>query len=269
MSVYAIGDVHGCSRTLRALLGILPLDRSSDRLWLVGDLVGHGPDSAGVLSLVRDLGVELGERLVLVLGNHDLRLIAARDGVAVPSEVVGLCREILKAPDGRALLAWLAEQPLLHAGADHLLVHAGLLPWWTADEACQRASEARALLSSDRRAEILRAVYAKERDDGAPEELRRAVQTVRVMTTIRTIKADGEICDHKGSLETAPPGCDGWFAYPDRAHRDFIVVFGHWASLGLRFGNGYIALDSGCAWGGPLTAVRLDDLRLFQVARSD
>jgi bis(5'-nucleosyl)-tetraphosphatase (symmetrical) len=269
MSVYAIGDVHGCSRTLRALLERLPLERSSDRLWLVGDLVGHGPDSVGVLSLVRDLSIELGDRLVLVLGNHDLRLIAARDGVAVPSEVVGLCREVLKAPDGRALIAWLAEQPLLHASPDHLLVHAGLLPWWTTDEAAQLAREARTLLSSDRRAEILRAVYAKEKGDGPPAELRRAVQTVRVMTTIRAIKADGEICDHKGSLETAPPGCDGWFEYPDRAHCDAVVVFGHWASLGLRFGDRYIALDSGCAWGGPLSAVRLDDLRLFQVPRSD
>jgi bis(5'-nucleosyl)-tetraphosphatase (symmetrical) len=269
MSVYAIGDVHGCSRTLRALLDALPLDRFRDRLWLVGDLVGHGPDSVGTLSLVRELQHELAARLVVVLGNHDLRLIAARDGVAVPGEVAGLCGEVLAAPDGRSLIAWLAEQPLLHAADDHLLVHAGLLPWWTTDEACQRAREARTLLSTDRRAEILRALYAKDQDDGAPAELRRAVQTLRVMTTIRTLKADGEICDHKGSLESAPPGCNGWFAYSDRAHRDAVVVFGHWASLGLRFGDDYIALDSGCAWGGPLSAVRLDDRRLFQVPRSD
>jgi bis(5'-nucleosyl)-tetraphosphatase (symmetrical) len=271
LPLYAIGEGHGCSRTLRRLLDTLPFAPSSDRLWLVGDLVGHGPDPLGVLRRVRELDVELDGRLTVVLGNHDLRLLAARDGVAVPGEVRGLLREVLDAADGSALLDWLSERPLLQVADELVLVHAGLLPRWTVAEASERAVEAGALLSSARRGELLAALYARRRDDSLPPALGRAVETLRAMTTVRTLGADGELCDHKGNPETAPPGCRPWFAVPERerTQRGVTVVFGHWASLGLRLGDSWIALDSGCAWGGPLTAVRLDVGRVFNVPRLD
>jgi bis(5'-nucleosyl)-tetraphosphatase (symmetrical) len=268
VATFAVGDVHGCSRTFERLLDTLPFDSAADRLWLVGDVVGHGPDMAGVLRILQRLDGDLDQRLVSVLGNHDLRLIAARHGVAVPARVAAQREKLEAAPDGGALLDWLAARPVFHVEADRALVHAGLMPGWTLHEARDRATEARALLDGDRGAEILAALYAgsASASSGAVE---RAIESLRVMTTIRTLRGDGRLCNYKGSPETAPPDCRPWFADPDRAHRDATIVFGHWAGLGLRSGDGWIGLDSGCAWGGPLTAIRLEDRRLFQVPRVD
>jgi bis(5'-nucleosyl)-tetraphosphatase (symmetrical) len=271
-STYAIGDVHGCTRTLRRLIELLPLDRDRDRLWLVGDLVGPGPDSAGTLRCLRELEEEIGPRLAAVLGNHDLRLVAARAGARVPRKVKALLDQVLGAPDGRALLDWLGRRPLLHEDRGTVLVHAGLLPWWTVEEARERASEVASILASARRDALLTAIYGRDGKRGSetsPDGFERALQTARVMTTIRTLEADGTLCEHNGTLEGAPAGCRAWFAYPDRAQGDATIVFGHWAALGLRFGADWLALDSGCAWGGPLTAVRVEDRRVFQTPRID
>ena len=271
MTTYAIGDVHGCSRTLRCLLEMIPLDESVDRLWFVGDLVAHGPDSAGVLRIVRDLTRRHGKRVAVVLGNHDLRLVAARSGVKVPRKVTVLLEEVCAEEDGAALLDWLAERPLLHDQDTTVMVHAGLLPEWTADDARERAHEVEVLLASPRRDDLLRCLYEKGADERSSERgsIERAIQTARVLTTIRTLRADGSLCDFNEEPEKAPPECQPWFARDDREHRDTTIVFGHWAALGLRLGEDWIALDSGCAWGGPLSAVRLEDRRVFQTPRLD
>jgi bis(5'-nucleosyl)-tetraphosphatase (symmetrical) len=271
-SIYAIGDVHGCTRTLDRLIDLLPLDRDGDRLWLVGDLVGHGPDSAGTLRYVRELEDELGPRLALVIGNHDLRLVAARAGARVPRKVDHLLEQVLGDGDGAALLDWLARRPLLHNEGATVLVHAGLLPWWTVGEALERASEVTSILASARRDAFLTAIYGRDGKRGSEpssERVDRALETARVMTTIRTLRADRTLCEHDGPPESAPAGCTAWFAYPDRAQRHVTIVFGHWAALGVRFGTDWLALDSGCAWGGPLTAVRVEDRRVFRSARID
>jgi bis(5'-nucleosyl)-tetraphosphatase (symmetrical) len=267
---FAIGDVHGCTRTLRRLFDRLPLDRSRDRLWLVGDLAGHGPDSLGTLRLIHQLEGELGPRLAVVLGNHDLRLLAARAGARVPRRVEALLAQILSSSDGGSLLDWLARRPLLHRDGDTMLVHAGLLPTWTVGEAAQRAGEVQSILASGRRDLFLASLTHDGADDALRDpDLARPLETTRIMTRIRTVEADGTLCDHNGPPETAPAHCRPWFAYPERAHGGTTIVFGHWAALGLRLGADWLALDSGVAWGGPLTAVRLDDRRLFQAARID
>ena len=271
MTTYAIGDVHGCSRTLRRLLEAIPFDDAVDRLWLVGDLVAHGPDSAGVLRIVRDLTLRYGKRVAVVLGNHDLRLLAARSGVKVPRKVSVLLQELQAEPDGESLLDWLADRPLLHDEDTTVMVHAGLLPEWTTGDARERAREVEVLLASPRRDDLLRGLYERggEERSRAKGSIERAVQTAQVLTTIRTLRADGTLCDFNEEPERAPPECRPWFALEDRAHRDATIVFGHWAALGLRFGEDWIALDSGCAWGGPLTAVRIEDRRSFQISRID
>jgi bis(5'-nucleosyl)-tetraphosphatase (symmetrical) len=266
---YAIGDVHGCTRTLRRLLDRLPLDRAYDRLWLVGDLVGHGPDSQGALRLVRELEGELGPRLAVVLGNHDLRLLAARAGAEVPRHVELLLARILDQGDGTALLDWLERKPLLHQHDSMAMVHAGFLPWWTLDQAHERASEVEAILASARRDAFLVELYGGDGDAATSPTDVRALESARVMTTVRTIESDGTLCRHNDTPESAPPGCTPWYAHADRAHRNATIVFGHWAALGLRFGPDWLALDSGCAWGGPLTAVRIEDRSIYQTPRLD
>lgn len=275
MATYAIGDVHGCTRTFRRLLKELPWDRRSDRLWMVGDLVGHGPDSAGTLRAAAALEADLGDRFVSVLGNHDARLLGAHAGVVASRKAQAVLARILETVDGAALLGWLARRPLLHHDGRSVLVHAGLHPRWTVAEARARARAAESLIRrSDRRGEVLAAALddgGGDGGDGLPGrgETARAIETLRVMTTIRTLKSDGRLCDHSGPPEDAPTDCTPWFEADDRASRDAVVVFGHWAALGLRLGDGWIALDSGCAWGGPLSAVRLEDRRVFQTARLD
>jgi bis(5'-nucleosyl)-tetraphosphatase (symmetrical) len=251
------------------LIALLPLDRTRDRLWLVGDLVAHGPDAIGVLRFVRELESELRARLVVVLGNHDLRLLAARAGAGVPRKVRDLLEAILAEADGVALVDWLAARPVLHYERPAMLVHAGLLPCWTLDQAHERAREVESILASPRRDAFLRSLYDSDDEDSSSSPVGRATETARVMTTIRTVKADWTLCDHKGPPESAPSECRPWFSYPRRAQDDATVVFGHWAALGLRLGADWMALDSGCAWGGPLSAVRVEDRTIYQTPRID
>jgi bis(5'-nucleosyl)-tetraphosphatase (symmetrical) len=267
---FAIGDAHGCTRTLRRLIDRLPFDPAHDRLWLVGDLAGHGPDSLGTLRMIHELEDELGPRLAVVLGNHDLRLLAARAGADVPRPVAALLAKILASSDGESLLDWLGRRPLLHRDDETVMVHAGLLPSWTVAEAMERAGEVQSILASRRRELFLVSLTRERADDaGGDRDLERPLETTRVMTRVRTVEADGKMCGHKGPPESAPAHCRPWFAFPERAHRGTTVVFGHWAALGLRLGADWLALDSGVAWGGPLTAVRLDDRRVFQEPRID
>jgi bis(5'-nucleosyl)-tetraphosphatase (symmetrical) len=159
---------------------------------------------------------------------------------------------------------------LLHRDGDTVLVHAGLLPRWTVSEARRRANEVESILGSARRDVFLSFLHGKARDAADPPHgLERAIESTRVMTTIRTVEHNGKLCDHNGPPENAPSHCRPWFAFDDRAHEDATIVFGHWAACGLRLGRNWLALDSGCAWGGPLTAVRIEDRRVFQTARVD
>jgi bis(5'-nucleosyl)-tetraphosphatase (symmetrical) len=267
---WAIGDVHGCTRTLHRLLDRLPWDRGADRVWLVGDLVGHGPDPAGTVRLAAALADEIGERFVAVLGNHDARLIAVRDGAVESRKAAKVLDQMREARDCDELLDWLANRPLLHADDGRVLVHAGLHPGWTVEQALVRTREAEAQLRGRQRSVVLSAAFdpaSSESPGSQPDAI--AAETVRVVTTVRTLDRNGQLDPHTGSPEEAPPGRRPWFELDALALRDAIVVFGHWAALGLRMGERWIALDSGCAWGGPLSAVRLEDRETVQTARLD
>lgn len=265
MATYAIGDVQGCAATLDRLLASLPL-HSDDRLWFVGDLVNRGPASAAVLRTVRALG----ERAVVVLGNHDLHLLARAAGLVGPRRRDTL-DDVLDAPDGEALCAWLRTHPVLHREHDHVLVHGGLPPRWTSDEALRFAAAAAAALRAADGDRI--ALAASTLPERPPEELSGAARhagVIALLTSIRTVRADGAPDGaFKGRPADAPPGNVAWYAAPRRRNDDVTVVFGHWSALGLHLADGVVGIDTGCVWGNTLTAVRLEDRRAFQVACID
>lgn len=263
MSTYAIGDIQGCFTTLLRLLERIGFDPESDRIWLVGDLVNRGKSSLEVLRWAKGQG----SRLVAVLGNHDLNLLARSEGLR-PRKSADTLEEVLSAPDREELLEWLAYRPLLFREGPYVLVHAGLLPGWSVDRAEELAREAEALLRSDKRRALLEVVYRKDGTlawDDRLKGLDRMRVIVQALTTLRTCTTEGAPCaDFSGPPELAPPGCFPWFEIPSRTNRSATIVFGHWANLGLRVQPGIIALDSGCVYGGHLTAVRLEDGTIFQ-----
>lgn len=265
MATYAISDVQGCAATLDRLLATLPLQRS-DRLWFVGDLVNRGPASADVLRTVRALG----ERAVVVLGNHDLHLLARAAGLAGPKRRDTI-QDVLDAPDCATLCAWLRQQPALHREGDMVMVHAGLPPQWTAAAALRFAEAARAALQESEGDHIARA--AATLPDRPPESLggiARHAGVLATLTSIRTVRADGTPDGaFKGPPAEAPDGNMPWYAASGRRSGDVTVVFGHWSALGLHLGEREIGLDTGCVWGNALTAARLDDRRVFQAACVD
>lgn len=264
MSIYAIGDIQGCHEELQRLLETIHFDPAQDALWFVGDLVNRGPGSLEVLRLVKSLG----DRAVTVLGNHDLHLLAVAEGIGKLHSSDTL-DGILNAPDRDELLHWLRHQRLLHAEGGHVLVHAGLLPQWTVAQAQALAREVESALRSDDYAVFLEKMYGNTPhgwDDGL-EGYKRLRVIVNAFTRLRICTPQGEMeFRFKGEVENIPPGYLPWFEVPQRCSRDATVIFGHWSALGLKVEPGVVALDTGCLWGGPMTAIRLEDHRLFQVA---
>jgi bis(5'-nucleosyl)-tetraphosphatase (symmetrical) len=261
MATYAIGDVHGCFKTLQKLLRKIQYDPGHDRLWFTGDLVNRGPRSLAVLRWA----VEQGDRILTVLGNHDLHLLGRAAHVAAPKRRDSLA-EILEAPDRDDLLGWLRRRPLLHREGGHLLVHAGLFPSWTPERAEALARETEASLQGAGSGELV-ASNDRKVDEIWSETLppdQRVRAALAGFAKIRTVDADGRMCaSFSGPPDQAPDCCRPWFADPDRRSRGVTVVFGHWAALGLYREDGLVGLDSGCAWGRELTALRIDDNRLF------
>jgi bis(5'-nucleosyl)-tetraphosphatase (symmetrical) len=266
MAIWAIGDLQGCHDSLERLLPRLALDPAHDRLWLVGDLVNRGPRSLDVLRWAAGLG----ERAVVVLGNHDLHLLARAAGLAGAKKRDTL-DEVLAAPDRDELIDWLRRRPLVHVEAGHLLVHAGLAPPWSAAAARAVAAEVEAVLAGDDwRAGLAELVGHREPprpwDDALTGAARRRAALaflVRVRCLDERGAPDPAFSDHP---RQARRGLEPWFGVADAAWRDHTVVFGHWAALGLSFGPHHLGLDSGCVWGGELTAVRLEDRHVVQVA---
>ncbi|HEX5363641.1 MAG TPA: symmetrical bis(5'-nucleosyl)-tetraphosphatase [Gallionella sp.] len=263
MATYAIGDVQGCYTELVQLLEAIRFDTGTDRLWLVGDLVNRGPGSLEVLRLVKSLG----DSAITVLGNHDLHLLAVAAGAAELHRSDTL-NEILAAPDRDELLHWLRNQRLLHAEGKHVLVHAGLLPNWTVKQALKLAHEVETALRGDDYATFLARMYGNSPhgwDDSLTGQKRLRVIT-NALTRMRICTDDGEMeFKFKGEIQDIPPGYRPWFEVPKRASSEATVIFGHWSALGLMVSKNAIALDTGCLWGGPMSAIRLEDRELFQV----
>ena len=264
MAIYAVGDIQGCHAELVQLLDQIHFDQAVDRLWLVGDLVNRGPGSLEVLRLVKALG----DSAITVLGNHDLHLLAVAEGVAELNRNDTL-DEILNAPDRDELLHWLRNQRLLHAQDGYVLVHAGLLPQWSVEQAVSLAHEVEQALRDDNHAVFLARMYgnAPHQWDDNLTGYKRLRVIVNAFTRMRICTKEGEMeFRFKGEVENIPAGYQPWFDIPKRASRDATVIVGHWSALGLLVSEKVIALDTGCLWGGPLSAIRLEDRQLFQVA---
>lgn len=266
MATYAIGDIQGCFRTLHRLLERIHYDPEQDRLWLVGDLVNRGPQSLEVLRWVRAQG----DRVTTVLGNHDLHLLGRAFGTREAKQSDTL-DGVLEAPDRQDLIEWLRGRPLLHREGPFVLVHAGLLPAWTLEEAQQLAREAEAALRGPKPRRFLEAMAGAApywTDDLDPEDRSRVA--IQALTRLRTTRKDGRsIEEFSGPPERAPEDCRPWFELWDSQAAEVTVVFGHWAALGLRIQPGFMALDTGCVWGGMLTAARLEDGEVFQEPLAD
>lgn len=264
MSIYAIGDVQGCFEPLVALVARIERETPGARYWLAGDLVNRGPHSLETLRFVRSLG----ERAVTVLGNHDLHLLAVAAGVRKQQAMDSL-DAVLQAPDSRELIDWLRTRPLAHYEGGHLLVHAGVLPQWTASQAVLLAKEVERVLQGDDWADFMGEIYGNQpdrwQDDLTGTARWRCI--VNGLTRLRFCSEDGRMdFKAKGEAADAPAGMVPWFetGYRQTAGRD-TVVFGHWSALGLLLRADLIGLDTGCVWGRQLTAVRLDDRVVFQV----
>jgi bis(5'-nucleosyl)-tetraphosphatase (symmetrical) len=263
MATFAIGDVQGCYEEFRRLLDLIRFDRTKDKLWLVGDIVNRGPDSLLVLRYVKALD----EAAVMVLGNHDLHLLMVAEGCGKMNRNDTL-KDILAAPDRDELLCWLRRQPLLYANGNYVMVHAGLLPSWSIGLAAQLAKSVEDVLRGSRFRELCAHMYGNQPDhwDESLEGYERLRVVINAMTRMRVCTPDGKMnFAHKGSEKDIPPGYVAWFEAPDRASREATIICGHWSALGLKITDNVMALDTGCLWGGSLTAIRLEDRKVFQV----
>jgi bis(5'-nucleosyl)-tetraphosphatase (symmetrical) len=257
---YAVGDLQGCYQELRDLLAQLKFSPDSDRLWFVGDLVNRGPRSLEVLRFVRALG----DNAVVVLGNHDLHLLAVAFGSRRKRKSDTL-DDVLAAPDRDALLEWLITRQLAHFDErGDLMVHAGLVPQWTVGMALELAREVESALRTDPRA-VFDNMYGDEPSRwsdtlSGTERLRFAIN---VFTRLRLCTSDGQVdLKMKGKPPQGSSALRPWFELENRGSADTRIVFGHWSALGLLVRKDVVGLDSGCVWGGALTAFDLDTDRL-------
>ena len=263
MSTYAIGDLQGCFASLQALLSKIGFEESRDRLWLVGDLVNRGPGSLECLRFVRGLG----DRATVVLGNHDLHLLAVAEGVSKVGKRDTI-QPILDAPDREDLFAWLRRQKLLHTEGSYVMVHAGLLPQWSLAEALKLAGEIESSIRAPDRRAFFKSMYGNEPNRWASalsNDARRRLVT-NVMTRMRVLGEHDELdLEFKGELQAIPSNLVPWFSRRHPSYAGKTVIAGHWSALGLHVTPNFIGLDSGCAWGRQLTALRLEDREIFQI----
>jgi bis(5'-nucleosyl)-tetraphosphatase (symmetrical) len=259
MAMYLIGDIQGCDAELQRLLDTLAFSPSRDTLFFLGDLVNRGPDSAGVLRRLMGYGASAR----CVLGNHDLHLLALAHGVRQPHRKDTL-DTVLHAPDRDAMLQWLRHQKLALleriANQDLLMVHAGVLPAWTAHKTIAYAAEVEAVLQSPALGDFLSVMYGD-----APAQwsdtlvgLDRIRVIVNALTRLRFCDVHGTLeFETKDSAASAPAGYMPWFEVPGRQTANAAVAFGHWSTLGWLGRDDVFAMDTGCVWGGCLSALRV------------
>ena len=264
MATYVVGDLQGCLDPLRAVLIDVGFTPQQDRLWLVGDLVNRGPQSVDVLRYLRSMGATV----TAVLGNHDLYLLAVAAGLPAKDKSSDTIQPVLDAHDCAELIDWLRRLPLMHVEGSWAMVHAGLLPQWTVPQAQALAGEIEEQLRGpDWRTFLLELFGNKPAQWG--ESLSgwdRYRIVINAMTRMRFLTAAGALdLKPKGPPENAAEGLLPWYAAHNAAWRTHTILCGHWSALGLRDMRHVVALDSGCVWGGQLTAMRLEDRRIFQV----
>jgi bis(5'-nucleosyl)-tetraphosphatase (symmetrical) len=260
MALYLIGDVQGCDAALQRLLDTLAFSPSRDTLVLLGDLVNRGPDSAAVLRRM----MAYGDSARCLLGNHDLHLLAVAHGVRKPHRKDTL-DGVLGAPDRFAMLQWLRHQKMalleVISNRELLMVHAGVLPAWTAIKTIALAHEVEAVLRSSDAGEFFHSMYgdAPAHWSDALSGMDRIRVIVNALTRLRFCTRDGSMeFDAKGSADTVPDGYMPWFDVPGRKSADATVAFGHWSTLGWLNRTDVYAMDTGCVWGGALSALRVE-----------
>lgn len=266
MAIYAIGDIQACFDELMQLLEVLHFDADRDRLWFTGDLVNRGTQSLEVLRFVKSLG----DKAVVVLGNHDLHLLAVA-GRSAPLRPKDSFMDVLGAYDRNTLLDWLRHRPLLHHDArlGYTLIHAGLPPQWDLAAARACAEEAEQVLRGADANAFFQQMYGDQprqwRADLAGAERLRFI--INCFTRLRYCDAEGRLAlRYKGAPGTQAADVMPWFQVPGRKSAGTKIIFGHWSTLGRYQGEGIYNLDSGCVWGGSLTALRLDDGQWFSVS---
>jgi len=270
MSTYLIGDIQGCYDSLQRLLAKIKFDPARDRLWSCGDLVNRGGKSLDVLRLLKGFG----DSVEVVLGNHDLHLLASYHRNPQGKSGNKEFDAIFAAPECASLMDWLIGQPMASWSEEFQLlrVHAGVIPQWDWQTTIRLANEVSAVMHSDRRDKFFKKMYSNKptlwRDD------RTGWKRLRLITNILTRL---RFCDELGRgiyNVSGPPGSQPanykpWFKHKHRQTRDITIAFGHWAALGLRVKKRYFAMDSGCVWGGSLSALRLEDRTVFKVKSSE
>lgn len=259
MNTFAVGDLQGLMGPLERLLERIDFDRNEDRLWLCGDLVNRGPHSLEVLRFVRGLG----ERAVVVLGNHDLYLLRAVADPAVRARVHPSLEAILKAPDRDELIDWLRRRPLLHhdRALGYTLVHAGLPPAWDLALALTQAQQVEEELRGEGWRDFIGSVFGNEPDSWHPRLSGLSAHrfTINALTRMRFVTSTGRLdFEYKGAPGSQRADLYPWFEIPNRRNRDLHILFGHWSSLGRVQSPNVYPLDGGCLWGGTLRAMRLD-----------
>jgi len=263
---YAIGDIQGCMASLERLLALIAYSPARDQLWLVGDLVNRGPRSLDVLRWAMSLPTSV----TAVLGNHDLHLLGRAAG-ADKEKKRDTLDEVLQARDLDRIIDWLRARPLVHADGELAMVHGGLHPQWTIANALAYSNElSRELVAPTWRAFLAQTAKTKgapprwdPRLGGSDRWRAQLAYLVRARTLrVADARIEGEF---DGAKADAPAGCLPWFAMPAPAWATHTVVFGHWAALGLDIGEHHMGIDTGCVWGGALTAIRLDDRTVYQV----
>lgn len=263
MATYAVGDIQGCFTSFTHLLEQIGFNAARDRLWLVGDLINRGPDSLAVLRWAR----QHENSLSVVLGNHDLHTLAVAEGF-VEAHRLDTLQALLTAPDGPELLSWLRGRHMAYAEGDYLMVHAGVLPQWNADQVLALAREVEDVLRGDGYRDFLAHMYGNHPNHWQDDlhGMNRLRVITNALTRLRVCTAEGAMdFRFKGEVADIPEGFTPWFELQGRRSVDRTMVFGHWSALGLLLRDNLIALDTGCLWGGQLTAIRLEDRRVFQV----
>jgi bis(5'-nucleosyl)-tetraphosphatase (symmetrical) len=269
MKTYAIGDLQGCVHEAQVLLNRIDEDAGgAAAIVFVGDLVNRGPASLDALRRVQALCEASEGRVEALLGNHDLHLLAVACGAQQASKS-DTFDEILAAPDRDRLMDWLRRRPLAKLVAGHLLVHAGVFPQWSAEQAIALAGEVEAVLRGPDWVAFLGQMYGNQPDrwDDSLEGIARLRCIVNAFTRMRFCTPEGvmEFGQKESGAAPAGSGLLPWFDLPGRRTAEVTVVFGHWSSLGLLLRANVVGLDSGCVWGGQLSAVCLDDRSLLQV----
>jgi len=264
MATYAIGDIQGCYHAFQALLAKIEFNPRADQLWLVGDLVNRG---SGSLEVLRWCYAHQ-DSLQVVLGNHDLHALVVANGI-VHAHKSDTLAALLAAEDCDVLLNWLRQQPLIYQEDNFLMVHAGLLPQWTAAEAVGYGAEVAAALQGNAYLDFLASMYGNLpnhwRENLTGTDRLRVI--TNAMTRLRVCSEHGEMeFAFNGELNDVPDGLMPWFEVPSRATTEVEVIFGHWSALGLQLRTNIYALDSGCLWGGQLTAMNIHTKAITQVA---